>query len=244
MEGSGRRRAALQRRLRRGMRLLLPADPGPAAMLDAVRQISPGAKRILPHRIQVDGRSQFYLSRAYPIDTETRRTAGLPQDVTVAYFLKWVADSAADADRYREQGTGLLAGLADRFGGVCWPSPDGGMTSVAGLDGAQGASAEAESAGVGAGRVGSERRLGLGRSGLGRSGPGRSGPGRSMLGRLVRSRLVLTVGLLFLCTVVFFGFAADDGTAAKWPQMAVNALTGLVFAAATVLLAWRHPGRR
>jgi hypothetical protein len=239
MEGSDRRRAALQRRLRRGMRLLLPADPGPAVMLDAVRQISPGAKRILPHRIQVDGRSQFYLSRAYPIDTETRRTAGLPQDVTVAYFLKWVADSAADADRYREQGTGLLAGLADRFGGVCWPSPDGGMTSVAGLDGAQGASAEAESAGVGAGRVGSERRLGPGRS-----GPGRSGPGRSMLGRLVRSRLVLTVGLLFLCTVVFFGFAADDGTAAKWPQMAVNALTGLVFAAATVLLAWRHPGRR
>ena len=188
MEGSSRRRAALRRRLTRGMRLLLPADPGPAAMLDAVRQVSPGAKRILPHRIQVDGRSQFYLSRAYPIDAGTRRAAGLPPDVTVAYFLKWVADCEADAARYREQGTGLLAGLAARFGGVAWPGPGGGAAGGGG-------------------------------------------------------RLVLSVGLLFLCTVVFFGFAVDDGTAAKWPLMAVNALMGLFFAAATGLLAWRRLGR-
>jgi hypothetical protein len=206
MEGSGRRRAALQRRLRHGMRLLLPADPGPAAMLDAVRQVSPGAKRILPHRIQVDGRSQFYLSRAYPIDAEMRRRAGLPQDVTVAYFLKWVADCEADAVRYREQGGRLLAELTARFGGIAGPGRAG--------------PSEAEETGEGVTEGGETGRAGG------------------------RRRGVLRVGLLFLCTVVFLGFAVDDGTAGKWSLLAVNALMGLFFAVATVLMAGRRLGRR
>jgi hypothetical protein len=235
MEGSRRRRAALRRRLGRGMRLLLPADPGPAAMLDAVRQVSPGAKRILPHRIQVDGRSQFYLSRAYPIDAETRRAAGLPQDVTVAYFLKWVADSEADAARYREQGTGLLAGLAARFGGVSWPGPARGAADADGLGGGTGEPSE-----TGAADVPSGMDVAGGVDGVDSAGGGLVGGGR----RSARGRWALRVGLLFLCTVVFFGFAADDGTAAKWPLMAVNAITGVFFATATGLMAWRHLGRR
>ena len=235
MEGSSRRRAALRRRLTRGMRLLLPADPGPAAMLDAVRQVSPGAKRILPHRIQVDGRSQFYLSRAYPIDAGTRRAAGLPPDVTVAYFLKWVADCEADAARYREQGTGLLAGLAARFGGVAWPGPGGGAAGGAGPGGAPGDAGGTEAADAVLDGVGERGGAGeTGRAVTGGASARRAGGG---------GRLVLSVGLLFLCTVVFFGFAVDDGTAAKWPLMAVNALMGLFFAAATGLLAWRRLGR-
>lgn len=219
MEVSRYRRAQLLRRLTLGMRLLLPADPGPAAMLDAVRAFNPAAKRILPHRIQVDGRSQFYLSRPYPIDAEMRRQAGLAQDVTVAYFLRWVADSEADTVRYREQGTRLLGGLAARFGGSSGPSEAGQARPPAppAADPADPANPVESSA----------------------SQPSMA----SEEGRLA-GRAGLRIGLLFVCTVVFFGFAAANGTAAAWPLLAVNTLTGLFFAAATLLMLGRHLGRR
>jgi hypothetical protein len=223
MDLFGYRRTGLVRRLTRGMRLLLPADPGPAGMLDAVRRFDPAAKRILPHRIQVDGRSQFYLSRAYPIDAGLRRDAGLPADITVGYFLTWVADSDADAARYRAQGAHLLAGLAARFGGISWPDPA-----------AAGEPPRAAPAGE------ARRAEAAGEVPGGDPGEGRGPGGRRITGRagLVR------IGLLVVCTAVFFGFAADDGAAAAWPLLAVNALMGLFFAAATVLLVGRHLSRR
>jgi hypothetical protein len=201
---SSYRRAELRRRLALGTRLLLPADPGPAAMLDAVRAFNPAAKRILPHRIQVDGRSQFYLSRPYPIDAAMRREAGLPDDVTVAYFLKWVADSDEAAARYREQGTRLLDGLAGRLGGTSGP----GRPPRAGPD-------EPPPVDNGTAERRPTRRAGVAR-----------------------------VALLLLGTVIFFGFAAANGTAGAWALLAVNTLMGLFFAAATVLLLGRHLGRR
>ncbi|MGH3155633.1 MAG: hypothetical protein ACRDNF_03510 [Streptosporangiaceae bacterium] len=219
MEGSSGRRVSLRRRFVRGMGLLLSADPGPAAMLDAVRRFDPAAKRILPYRIQVDGRSQFYLSRAYPIDATMRAQVGLPPDVGVAYFLKWVADSEADAARYREQGARLLDHLAAHFGGVSWPLP---ATSIE-LGGDNGR--------------GEEPKAGRGMEEL---GAGRGSGGR----RLAGGRALVRIGLLFVCALVFLGFAADDGTAGAWPSLVVNALTGMFFAAATVLLAGRHLGRR
>jgi len=227
MKASGYREAQLRRRLSAGMRLLLPADPGPAAMLDAVREFDPAAKRILPHRIQVDGRSQFYLSRPYPIDAELRRQAGLPPDVTVAYFLKWVADSETDAARYREQGTRLLTGLAARFGGSYGSGRSGQRGSprravdpaLSPADQAEPAPEPVESP----------------------AAPGR----RDRTGRRLSGRAALVrIGLLVVCTVVFFGFAAANGAAAEWPLLAVNALMGLLFTAATLLLAGQHLSRR
>jgi hypothetical protein len=215
MEMSRYRRDQLRRRLTTGMRLLLPADPGPAAMLDAVRAFNPAAKRILPRRIQVDGRSQFYLSRPYPVDAGLRRQAGLPDDIAVVYFLKWVADSGAEAARYREQGTRLLDMLAARFDGT-----SGGGQAV---QADQTVHAEQDDPVQPPADQGS-------------AGPA----GRRLTGRAGMAR----IALLFLCTMVFFGFAAANGTAAAWALLAVNALMGLFFAAATVLLFRRHLDRR
>jgi hypothetical protein len=219
VEGSSGRRVSLRRRFIRGMGLLLPADPGPAAMLDAVRRFDPAAKRILPYRIQVDGRSQFYLSRAYPVDAETRAQVGLPPDVSVVYFLKWVADSEADASRYREQGARLLDHLAAHFSGVAWPR-------AATLSGPGGDAQRQQEPNAGPGT----EKLGAGRGPRGR--------------RLARGRALARIGLLLVCALVFLGFAADDGTAGAWALLVVNALTGVLFAAATVLLAVRYLGRR
>jgi hypothetical protein len=233
MEVFGYRRAGLRRRLTRGMRLLLPADPGPAEMLGAVRGFDPAAKRILPQRIQVDGRSQFYLSRPYPIDAGLRREAGLPDDITVAYFVKWVADSDADVARYRAQSAQLLAGLAARFGGTCWPPPAAGAEPPPA--GAEPPPAAAEPVPVGAADAdpGGAADVVPGAAPVPAAGRGPGGRKSS------RGTALLRIGLLFVCAVAFFGFAADDGTAAKWPLLAINALMGLFFAAATVLLAGR-----
>jgi hypothetical protein len=222
MEVSRYRRAELHRRLTRGLPLLLPADPGPAAMLDAVRAVNPAAKRILPHRIQVDGRSQFYLSRPYRIDAELRRQARLPDDITVAYFVRWVADSDQDAASYREQATRLLDALAAGFGGRSGPGRAGQGESPGQPAGQSQPPGEAESPGEAAGPA---------------------DPTTVERGVTKRANLVRIV-LLFLCTVVFFGFAAANGTAAAWPLLALNALMGLFFAAATLLLLGRHLGRR
>jgi hypothetical protein len=239
MEVFGYRRAGLRRRLTRGMRLLLPADPGPAEMLGAVRGFDPAAKRILPQRIQVDGRSQFYLSRPYPIDAGLRREAGLPDDITVAYFVKWVADSDADVARYRAQSAQLLAGLAARFGGTCWPPPAAGAEpppAAAEPVPAGAADVVPAAASVPAGDRGPVPSADRGPV----PGAGHGPSGR----KSSRGTALLRIGLLFVCAVVFLGFAADDGTAAKWPLLAINALMGLFFAAATVLLAGRHLSRR
>jgi hypothetical protein len=223
MEVSRYHRAELRRRLMLGMRLLLPADPGPAAMLDAVRAFHPAAKRILPHRIQVDGRSQFYLSRPYPIDAAMRREAALPDDVTVAYFLKWVADSEEEAAGYREQGTRLLDGLAVRLGGISGTE-------------------RARRAGLGespAEPAGQPQRPDV-TSDPANPPEDQGGAERGLSGRAGVAR----VALLFLGTVIFFGFAAANGTAGAWALLAVNTLMGLFFAAATVLLLVRHLARR
>jgi hypothetical protein len=208
------------------MGLLLPADPGAAAMLDAVRRFDSAAKRIIPYRIQVDGRSQFYLSRAYPIDAEMRSQVGLPPDVSVAFFLRWVADSEADVARYREQGARLLDHLAAHFGGLTWPRPV--TSSELGGDGARGD----EPVGSAVEEVG-----------WGREAEQPAARRRSGARRVARGRALARIGLLFVCALVFLGFAVDDGNAGAWAFLVVNGLTGVFFAAATVLLARQHHRR-
>lgn len=227
MKASRYRRTQLLRRLTLGVRLLLPADPGPAAMLDAVREFDPAAKRILPHRIQVDGRSQFYLSRPYPIDAELRRQAGLLPDITVAYFIKWVADTEADAARYREQALRLLDGLAARFDGSSRPGRVAQADPPAPPMDAAASPTWPDQSPVDPVRPPADQGT-----------PDRAG--RRLTGRVALVR----IGVLLFCTVIFFGFAAANGAAAAWPLLAVNSLMGLFFAAATVLLLGRHLSRR
>jgi hypothetical protein len=120
-----------------GMRLLLPADPGPDRMLDAVRQYNPAA-RPDGGRLYVDG-GTIYLGQAFGIDAKLAGKAGLPADITVAYFMNWLPHrpqfaGEALTDKYqqlkrdvnrdhRAQGSYALGGLAARFGGLAMPQP-------------------------------------------------------------------------------------------------------------------------
>lgn len=119
--------------LTKGVRLTLPADPGPDRMLDACRQHSPAA---MPHRknpgtIYADG-NHFCLHPATAISPEIAAQAGLPPDITRAFFVDW--DGAewgkSQQDRrlisrdYVDKSKYLLGGLAARFGGLWYPHPE------------------------------------------------------------------------------------------------------------------------
>lgn len=143
------RNAKLLQSLTSGMRLLLPEDPGPDRMLDAVRQFRPEAglygDRIFLEAVQAAdvrlGRAfGVHLSKAFPVDAGLGREAQLPADITVAYLPNWILPGPQygtdvfkqkykDLERagiatYRNEATYLLGGLAARFGGIAAPWPD------------------------------------------------------------------------------------------------------------------------
>jgi hypothetical protein len=119
------RQATVVQSLTKSIRLLLPADPGPERMLDAVRQYNPAAKHALGGGICVDG-GHFNLSSVLRVDAELAQEAGLSPDIMAAYFVNWQptargAERQTQVQRYREQAACLLSGLAARFGGSSVP---------------------------------------------------------------------------------------------------------------------------
>ena len=119
--------------LTKGVRLTLPADPGPERMLDACRQYRPAAK---PHRknpgtIYADG-DHFCLHPATAISPEMGTRAGLPADITCAFFVDWDGAEWGKSQQERRQlsreyidkSKYLLGGLAARFGGLWYPHPE------------------------------------------------------------------------------------------------------------------------
>lgn len=125
------RRSRLVDSLTKSIRLLLPADPGPERMLETVRLYSPAARRATGGIILVDG-GHFALSAATRLEPGVVSEAGLPPDITVAFFPSWTiarhaGETHKDLDRrkrrYQAQSACLLGGLAARFGGVWSPRP-------------------------------------------------------------------------------------------------------------------------
>jgi len=119
------RRATLVQSLTQSVRLLLPADPGPDRMLDAVREYNPAARHSVGGGINVDG-GHFTLTSALEVDADLGREAGLSPDITAAYFADWQptargAERQTQIQRYRAQAACLLGGLAARFGGLSAP---------------------------------------------------------------------------------------------------------------------------
>jgi hypothetical protein len=117
--------------LTKSIRLLLPADPGPERMLEIIRLYSPAARRKAAGRILVDG-EHLSLSPVMPVDPGMAREAGLPADITAAYFPSWttartIGVSRQDLDkrkrRYQAQSACLLGGLAARLDGLWSPRP-------------------------------------------------------------------------------------------------------------------------
>jgi len=118
--------------LTKAIRLLLPADPGFAAMLDACRQYRPDARpsRLNRDRIVADGQ-HFRLHGASPVAPEMAARAGLPSDITCVFYVDWdgaeVGLSTAQrkqlGEPYRELSGYVLGGLAARFGGLWAPHP-------------------------------------------------------------------------------------------------------------------------
>lgn len=133
-------RAVLKRNLTKGMRLLLPADPGVDRMLEAARLFDPAARQVGSNRVVTNG-EKIYLGPPCEIDADLRRAAQLQPDVTVAYFVHSVTDvplpahpGEAFSDSYQKMKHGkltathaqamcLINGLAARFGGTAYPVP-------------------------------------------------------------------------------------------------------------------------
>lgn len=119
--------------LTKGVRLTLPADPGYERMLDACRQYRPEARPSKMNRewICADG-NHFRLHRPNPVSAEMAVRAGLPSDITCAYFTDW--DGAGYGQnmkarrlidqQYVEKSKYVLGGLAARFGGLWYPRPE------------------------------------------------------------------------------------------------------------------------
>jgi hypothetical protein len=118
--------------LTKGIRLLLPSDPGPERLLDACQQYSPQARPSKLNRdwIVADG-GHYRLHRPNSINAEMAARASLPADITCAFFTDW--DGAEVGlntrqrklvdEQYREKSGYLLGGLAVRFGGLWAPRP-------------------------------------------------------------------------------------------------------------------------
>jgi hypothetical protein len=119
--------------LTKGIRLTLPADPGPDLMLDACQQFRPAAKthRRDPGTIYADG-NHFCLHPATAISPDEAMRAGLPTDITCAFFVDWDGakwgKNTQDRKRldrlYVDESKYLLGGLAARFGGLWYPHPE------------------------------------------------------------------------------------------------------------------------
>jgi hypothetical protein len=125
------RRSRLLHSLTKSIRLVLPADPGLERMLEAVRLYSPAARKAAGGIILVDG-EHFALSAVTRVDSGLAVEAGLPADITAAYFPSWTiarhaGETSQDIDkrkrRYQAQSACLLGGLAARFDGLWSPRP-------------------------------------------------------------------------------------------------------------------------
>lgn len=124
-----RTRRQFAKDLREGIRLLLPEDPGRDRMLETVRLFDTHARHVMGHRIAVDLLEDIHLTSPEAVDPEIAAEAGVPPGMTVAYFAQ-VTTHAAPADKrdIRQmrsyQAMLLVNGLAQRLGGVAWPTPD------------------------------------------------------------------------------------------------------------------------
>jgi hypothetical protein len=125
-----KQQAKLLDNLTKGMRLLLPADPGRDQMLGVLRQYHPLARRAAGSSFHADG-SHLYLNGPVAIAPELAAQAQLPPGITAAYFPSWVAATNPGGpsrrevnQKYREKATYLIGGLAARFGGLCVPRPE------------------------------------------------------------------------------------------------------------------------
>jgi hypothetical protein len=136
------RRAKLERALTKNMRLLLPAAPETDRMLAAARLFNPEAQQVGANRIAADAEQHVILGPAFEIDQDLRRTAELPPDITVAYFVNLAPPvrlparpNEALTERYqtmkrdvvaatRAEATCFINGLATRFGGIAYPVPE------------------------------------------------------------------------------------------------------------------------
>jgi hypothetical protein len=118
--------------LTRGIRLLLPADPGFDRMLDACRQYQPTARpsRINHNWICADGQ-HFRLHDPGPVHPESAVKAGLPGDITCVRYVDWDgAELGLNTQQRKRLGVDyahkagyVLGGLAARFGGLWAPHP-------------------------------------------------------------------------------------------------------------------------
>ncbi|GIH98595.1 hypothetical protein [Planobispora takensis] len=106
----------LARRLRRGPALLLPGSVTPRAVLETVRLHSPRA--VARGRAVVLG-GAVRLRGPIPVNRELALAARLPVGWPVAYVADPVdADPEADV-------AAIMAGLAERLGGLAFPHPPG-----------------------------------------------------------------------------------------------------------------------
>jgi hypothetical protein len=119
--------------LTRGIRLLLPADPGFDRMLDACQQYRSTARPSRLHHdwICADGQ-HFRLHQAAAVDPEMAAHAGLPTDITCVFYTDWdgaevglkTRQRKQLGEQYRQKSGYVLGGLAARFGGLWAPHPE------------------------------------------------------------------------------------------------------------------------
>jgi len=123
----------VQWNLTKAVRLLLPDNPGPDQMLDAAKQYTTAAKpsRLNRETICVDG-NHFVLHPGRDVTPDMAARAGLPPDITCAFFPDWMGATTGlntqmrkQVDEiYRQKASYLLGGLGARFGGLWYPRPE------------------------------------------------------------------------------------------------------------------------
>jgi hypothetical protein len=121
-------RRSLVRGLGRGMRVLLPLDPGQERMIELMRLFNPAARPASAGRISADGR-HITLTRPQRIDAETASRAQTPPGLSTVYFVQIVVASpkltpsavAEGLKELKQTATLLIGGLAARLGGKAFP---------------------------------------------------------------------------------------------------------------------------
>jgi hypothetical protein len=118
--------------LTKAIRLLLPADPGFDRMLDACQQYQPSARpsRMNHDWICADGQ-HFRVHGANAVSPDLAAQAGLPGDITCAFYVDWdgaelglnTQQRKRLAGPYTQKAGYVLGGLAARFGGLWAPHP-------------------------------------------------------------------------------------------------------------------------
>lgn len=125
-----RERDHLRRALARDLRLLLPEDPGREGMLEYVRLFDPRARKASGGRIDVWDSREIYLTRGAEITPDVAAEAGIPDTMTVAYFVQNLerplpfstSGGIYSKKELRDASIKLMNGLAIRLGGEAWPT--------------------------------------------------------------------------------------------------------------------------